>query len=79
MELKIICRCGQKYKFEVEPVGGQMPFTVNCPVCSADGTAIANAQLAEYFKFVPSSPQQDAPPPLGTKSFPWQGPRRPSS
>jgi len=61
MELKIVCQCGQKYKFDVEPVGGRMPFTVNCPVCQADGTATANARLAEHFRFVPPPPKPNAP------------------
>ncbi len=47
MELKVQCQCGQKYKFDVEPVNGQMPFTVNCPVCGADGTQTGNAMLAQ--------------------------------
>ena len=47
IELKVICDCGQKYKFDVEPVNGQMPFTVNCPVCSADGTNKANILLQQ--------------------------------
>ena len=46
MELKVVCQCGQKYKFDVEPVGNRMPFTVNCPVCNLDGTAAANALIA---------------------------------
>lgn len=66
MELKVICQCGQKFKFDVEPVNGRMPFNVNCPVCQADGTAAANAQLAEHFRFVPPSPADSAPPPVGT-------------
>jgi hypothetical protein len=41
MEVKIICNCGQKYKFDVEPVNGRMPFTVNCPVCGVNGTRSA--------------------------------------
>jgi hypothetical protein len=49
MELKIICDCGQKYKFEVEPVNGRMPVTVNCPVCGADGTNTANGMLSQTF------------------------------
>jgi hypothetical protein len=47
MELKVQCACGQKYRFDVEPVSGQMPFTVNCPVCGVDGTASANTILRE--------------------------------
>jgi hypothetical protein len=46
MELKVVCPCGQKYKFDVEPVGGRMPFTINCPVCNTDGTTAANALIA---------------------------------
>jgi hypothetical protein len=45
MELKVVCDCGQKYKFDVEPVNGQMPFTVSCPACGIDGTAMANGEL----------------------------------
>ena len=43
VELKVVCNCGQKYKFDIEPVGGQMPFAVNCPSCGIDGTHLANA------------------------------------
>jgi hypothetical protein len=45
LELKIQCDCGQKIKFDVEPVNNQMPFTLNCPACGADATAKGNAQL----------------------------------
>jgi len=57
MELKVVCGCGQKYAFDVEPVGGQMPFTVSCPSCQADGTATANALLSQ-------ASTGTAPPPL---------------
>jgi hypothetical protein len=46
-EIKVHCACGQKFKFDVEPVGGKVPFAVNCPACGADGTAAANAILAQ--------------------------------
>jgi hypothetical protein len=45
MDLKVVCQCGQKFKFDVEPVNGRMSFTVNCPVGNADGTAAANALI----------------------------------
>ena len=45
--IKIECGCGQRYAFDVEPVSGQMPSAVACPVCGADGTAAANAALAQ--------------------------------
>jgi uncharacterized membrane protein YeaQ/YmgE (transglycosylase-associated protein family) len=69
MELKVVCDCGQKFKFDVEPVDGRMPFTVNCPVCNLDGTAAANALLAEKLSnpppltSSPPPPEQAAPPP----------------
>jgi len=46
MLVKVQCGCGQKYSFDVEPVGGAMPWTVACPVCGADGTAAANTIIA---------------------------------
>ena len=45
--IKILCSCGQKFAFEVEPVSGQMPFPVTCPACGADGTEAANQVLAQ--------------------------------
>lgn len=67
MELKVVCQCGQKYKFDVEPASGRMPFTVNCPVCNADGTATANAMLAEMFvsQPAPAAPPPPTPAPVG--------------
>src|SRR5688572_19543223 len=38
MEIKILCSCGTKYKFDVEPITGLLPAPVKCPVCSADKT-----------------------------------------
>jgi hypothetical protein len=46
MNIKIQCPCGAKYSFEVEPVEGQMPYAVNCPVCGAEGTEMANELIA---------------------------------
>ena len=45
--IKIICECGQHYAFDVEPVDGQLPAPVACPVCGADGTAAANEVLSQ--------------------------------
>jgi hypothetical protein len=46
-ELKVECDCGQRYKFDVEPVNGRMPFIVNCPACGTDGTEKANVLLQQ--------------------------------
>jgi hypothetical protein len=63
MELKVLCGCGQKYKFEVEPINGQMPFAVNCPACGSDGTPVANQLIAEHYLDNPPVPVPIAPPP----------------
>jgi hypothetical protein len=68
MELKVACDCGQKYKFDVEPVEGRMPFPVNCPVCGVDGTLAANQLLAQHFASAAAPPAmfaEPAPAPIG--------------
>src|SRR5258706_4865265 len=47
LEIKIQCGCGQRFKFDVEPVHGRMPFVVNCPICGLDGTEAANDVLRQ--------------------------------
>jgi len=70
VELKVYCDCGQKYKFEVEPLHGQMPFRVECPVCHSDGTAKANESLQQMAVPVEPAPAYAtagapvAPPPM---------------
>jgi hypothetical protein len=49
MEVKVACDCGQKYKFDVEPVNGRMPVAVNCPNCGMDGTPMANSIITQIF------------------------------
>ena len=73
-ELKVVCDCGQKYKFDVEPVNNQMPFTVNCPICKRDGTPKANALLQQMTVFKMVEPGATAvavaPPPLAAAPAP---------
>ncbi len=64
MELKVVCECGQKYKFDVEPVGGRMPMTVNCPACGVDGTRAANDMLSQMVPN-PPAPSIADPAPVG--------------
>jgi hypothetical protein len=47
MEVKVLCDCGQKFEFDVEPVNGEMPFAVNCPSCGRDSTPAANSVIAQ--------------------------------
>jgi hypothetical protein len=50
--IKIECGCGQRYAFDVEPVNGQMPYTVACPTCGVDGTGAANEVIAQSLQSV---------------------------
>src|SRR5271170_6718767 len=63
MELKVLCNCGQKFKFDVEPANGRMPFAVACPACNEDATAKADSMIAENLAASPA-PAVIAPPPL---------------
>jgi uncharacterized protein YxjI len=47
MELKIVCGCGTKFKFDVEPVNGRMPVAALCPNCGSNCTTDANQQIAQ--------------------------------
>jgi len=53
--VKIICSCGQKYAFDVEPAAGRMPTAVHCPACRAEGTAAANEIIAWKLGLLPPS------------------------
>ncbi|HEY1660784.1 MAG TPA: hypothetical protein VGI03_00045 [Verrucomicrobiae bacterium] len=67
MELKVVCGCGQKYAFDVEPVSGRMPAPVNCPSCGTDGTDTANGLLAQHY------PNQPSALPMATLAAPAAG------
>lgn len=53
--VKVQCGCGQRYTFDVEPVDGLLPAPVSCPVCGADGTAAANAAIAQSVSAQPTT------------------------
>jgi len=63
MELKVVCYCGQKYKFDAEPVSGRMPYAVCCPVCGMVGTVLANQLISERLS-------SSAPPPMPAMAAP---------
>jgi hypothetical protein len=63
MELKVLCDCGQKFKFDVEPTNGRMPYAINCPTCNEDATEKANSLIAQNLALA-SSPSTAAPPPI---------------
>jgi len=57
--VKILCACGQKYSFQVQPRDGRMPAPIACPVCQRDGTADANRIIASLLAADPRT----LPPP----------------
>ncbi|HEY2330061.1 MAG TPA: hypothetical protein VGI63_09650 [Verrucomicrobiae bacterium] len=57
--VKIVCACGQKYSFDVQPVDGRMPTPVFCPICHHEGTAEANRIIASLLAADPRT----LPPP----------------
>ena len=48
--VKIICACGQKYAFDVQPVDGRMPVPVFCPACGREGTGEAEQFIARILR-----------------------------
>jgi len=68
VSVKIECDCGQRYAFDVEPVGGRMASTVACPSCGVDGTTTANAIIASKL-----APAPDEPPPPVAPAAPVAG------
>jgi hypothetical protein len=78
LEVKIQCDCGQRYKFDVEPVNGAMPYAVKCPICHLDGTAKANEVLrvGGGVKFAPA-PAAVAPAPIRIGGAPPAAPTAP--
>ena len=76
LEIKVVCDCGQKYKFDVEPVNGLMPFAVRCPICGVDGTQKANVLLAQALAHRPPAPVF-APAPRAVPVAPVAAPAAP--
>jgi hypothetical protein len=67
MEIRVLCHCGTKFKFDVEPVHGRMPTPVSCPACGVDATGQANAVIEQTLRGadekVVEAPGAPAPPP----------------
>ena len=62
--VKILCACGQKYAFDVEPYNGRMPAPIHCPICKADGTQAANEIIARSLPPQPIPAVAPPPPPM---------------
>src|SRR5690242_17285315 len=74
MNIKVLCPCGAKFRFEIEPVNGRMPGPVKCPTCGGDATELANAVIAQQLStpapvatiMAPIPPQPIAAAPTAT-------------
>lgn len=62
MTIKILCACGTKFAFDVEPIGGKMPAAVACPSCSIDATEAANEIIAQQLGMMPPAQEAAAAP-----------------
>ncbi len=71
MEIKVLCACGTKFKFDVEPVNARMPGPVSCPGCGADATGQANEIIRSTLPPVGvpliEAPSAPAPAPVGLR------------
>jgi len=47
-EIRVVCACGARYKFDLELSEQEMPAPVTCPGCQADLTATANSEIRSY-------------------------------
>lgn len=74
MEIKILCSCGSKYKFDVEPVDGRSPADLACPKCGASWTAMANAMIAQQLGVPPPTVAAAESAAPATASAPSAGP-----
>jgi hypothetical protein len=78
--VKIQCGCGQRYAFDVEEGARQISSPIACPSCGADGTAAADAFLAQNSVGQRVDPINRAEPmhaqPLRARDIPPQKPRR---
>jgi hypothetical protein len=81
--VKIECGCGQRYAFDVEPVGHAMARPVYCPVCGADGTTAANQVIANSLIPQPSALRfqtaASSAHPTTLTRFPGNGTRSPAA
>jgi hypothetical protein len=74
MDIKIVCGCGQKYIFEVNPDEGLMPGTVICPSCGSDGTQDASEILNLLAPQTPDDPAAAEPAPAEPVPAPAEPP-----
>lgn len=67
MDIKVICPCGAKYQFPVQPARGALPHAIACPVCGADNTALGNEAIRVKLGAEPPSEYPPAAIPGGLR------------
>ena len=78
MKVKVQCPCGTRFEFEVQPVNDRMPVAINCPVCNADATELAN-EIIRRQSAAPAVGITAAPVLPPTQAAPAPPPPAPSS
>src|SRR5690349_22598975 len=58
IEVKVLCPCGTKFKFDTEPVNNLVPTQVACPSCGQDVTDLANADLHQKLPVMMPAPAE---------------------
>jgi hypothetical protein len=75
-EIRVVCACGARYKFDLELAEKEMPGAVTCPGCQADLTPLANEEIRTYITkhaadlAAPASAPTPAPAPPVTAAAP---------
>jgi hypothetical protein len=72
MEIKLLCHCGSKFKFDWDAARDGMPSRINCPACGLDVTLEAREVIKQLSGTIPTPPP---PPPVPVPTAPPPGPR----
>lgn len=78
-EIRVVCACGARYKFDLELAEKEMPGAVTCPGCQADLTALANEEIRTYITkhaadLAPPAVAPTAPPAVAPTAAPAAAP-----
>lgn len=58
MNVKVLCPCGAKFAFDVEPLNGAMPVALACPTCGEDATPLANKVIQQQLASETTPPRR---------------------
>ena len=73
-EVRVVCACGARYKFDLELAEQEMPAAVTCPACQVDLTPTANEAIRSYIAKHPLNAESPAPAPTAASVPPPAAP-----